>query len=53
MQRKIATALIKTFLLTDEETAILQGNNRDAPITEEFFNVLDRVQVFNLNAKCN
>ncbi|KAL7288451.1 hypothetical protein TKK_0017533 [Trichogramma kaykai] len=50
-QQEIIAALIETFTLTDEETAILQGSSKDAPITEEFFSVLDRAQEIHNNCQ--
>lgn len=44
MQQEVAKAFIKTFQLSQAEVAILYGNQRDLPITEEFFTVLNRVQ---------
>ncbi|KAJ8665160.1 hypothetical protein QAD02_006822 [Eretmocerus hayati] len=51
MQQEIAAALIRTFLLTDEETTILHGTSREAPITEEFFTVINRVQEIHSNCR--
>lgn len=45
MQQEVANAFIKNFQLTQSELAILHGSSRDSPITEEFFTVVNRVQV--------
>ncbi len=45
MQQEVAAAFIRTFQLTPDELAILYGTSREAPITDEFFSVLNRVQV--------
>lgn len=45
MQHEVATAFIKSFQLTQSELAALHGSTRDSPISEEFFSVVNRVQV--------
>lgn len=45
MQQDVANAFIKNFQLTQSELTILHGPSREAPITNEFFAVTDRVQV--------
>lgn len=45
MQQEIAAAFIRTFQLTPDELAILHGTSREAPISDDFFTVLNRVQV--------
>lgn len=44
MQQEVANAFIQKFQLTSVELSILHGATREAPITEEFFNVVNRVQ---------
>ncbi|XP_001599436.1 conserved oligomeric Golgi complex subunit 6 [Nasonia vitripennis] len=44
MQQEIANAFIKRFQLNADELAVLHGSSREAPITEEFFIVINRVQ---------
>ena len=50
MQQEIASAFIKRFQLNSDELAILHGSSREAPITEEFFTVINRVQVKNYHS---
>ena len=45
MQQEISSAFIRTFQLNPEELVTLHGTSREAPITEEYFSVLSRVQV--------
>lgn len=45
MQHEVANAFIKNFQLTSSELNILHGSTRESPITEEFFSVVNRVQV--------
>lgn len=45
MQQEVANAFIKNFQLTAAEQSVLYGSNRESPITEEFFSVVNRVQV--------
>lgn len=45
MQQEVANAFIKRFQLNADELTILHGTSREAPITEEFFTVINRVQV--------
>lgn len=45
MQQEVANAFIKNFQLTPAELAVLHGSGRESPITEEFFSVVNRVQV--------
>uniref|UniRef100_A0A182JAU9 Conserved oligomeric Golgi complex subunit 6 n=1 Tax=Anopheles atroparvus TaxID=41427 RepID=A0A182JAU9_ANOAO len=44
VQQKIASGFLSRFQLSVTEHQMLYGSKRDAPITEEFFLVLDRVQ---------
>lgn len=45
MQQEVANAFIKNFQLTPSELTILHGSLRESPITEEFFSVVNKVQV--------
>lgn len=45
MQQEVASAFIKNFHLTSSELAVLHGPARESPITEEFFSVVNKVQV--------
>lgn len=45
MQQEVANAFIKNFQLSQSELSVLHGPSREAPITNEFFVVADRVQV--------
>lgn len=45
MQQEVASAFIKNFHLTPSELAVLHGSARESPITEEFFSVVNKVQV--------
>ena len=45
MQQDVANAFIKVFQLTPNELVVLHGTTREAPITEDFFDVVNRVQV--------
>lgn len=45
MQQEVADAFIKSFELNSSEMAVLHGPSRESPITEEFFTVVNRVQV--------
>lgn len=50
MQQEIANAFIRSFQLTPSEINTLHGHtNREIPITDEFFAVLNKVQVSPLN----
>lgn len=49
MQQEVANVFIKRFQLNANELAVLHGNSREAPITEEFFTVINRVQVNDTN----
>uniref|UniRef100_A0A182LWZ2 Conserved oligomeric Golgi complex subunit 6 n=1 Tax=Anopheles culicifacies TaxID=139723 RepID=A0A182LWZ2_9DIPT len=44
IQQKIASGFLSRFQLSVTEHQMLYGTKRDAPITAEFFQVLDRVQ---------
>lgn len=45
MQQEVASAFIKSFQLSQAEITSLHGSHRESPITEEFFIILNRVQV--------
>jgi hypothetical protein len=45
MHQEIVSAFIRTFQLTEDELVILHGTSREASITNEFFTVINRVQV--------
>lgn len=45
MQQEVANAFIKKFQLTPAELTVLHGSTRESPITDEFFSVINRVQV--------
>lgn len=45
MQQEVANSFIKSFDLSSTEMAVLHGPSRESPITEEFFTVVNRVQV--------
>jgi hypothetical protein len=49
-QNRVANAFLDTFQLSPSELEILHGANRDAPITADFFVVLERVQT--IHTKC-
>ncbi|XP_063593447.1 conserved oligomeric Golgi complex subunit 6-like isoform X2 [Penaeus indicus] len=51
MQEEVALAFVKTFQLTPEEVLIIKGSSREAPITQEFFTVLDKTQKIRNNTK--
>ncbi|XP_015521577.1 conserved oligomeric Golgi complex subunit 6 [Neodiprion lecontei] len=51
MQQDVANTFIKNFQLTSSELAILHGPSREAPITNEFFAVADRVQEIHSNCR--
>ncbi|XP_069996168.1 conserved oligomeric Golgi complex subunit 6 [Penaeus vannamei] len=51
MQEEVALAFVKTFQLTPEEVLIIKGSSREAPITQEFFTVLDKTQKIRSNTK--
>ncbi|XP_049291517.1 conserved oligomeric Golgi complex subunit 6-like [Anopheles funestus] len=50
IQQKIASGFLSRFQLAVTEHQMLYGTKRDAPITTEFFQVLDRVQ--QIHADC-
>ncbi|XP_011494855.1 PREDICTED: conserved oligomeric Golgi complex subunit 6 [Ceratosolen solmsi marchali] len=50
MQQEIVSAFIRTFQLTGDELVILHGSSRKTPINDDFFTVIDRVQV--IHSKC-
>lgn len=45
IQQEVASAFIKNFQLTSSELTVLHGSARESPITEEFFTVINKVQV--------
>ena len=45
MQQEVASAFIRNFQLTPSELTVLHGSVRESPITEEFFSVVNKVQV--------
>lgn len=45
MQQEVASVFIKNFQLTPSELIVLHGSSRESPITEEFFVVVNKVQV--------
>lgn len=45
MQQEVASAFIKNFQLASSELTILHGSTRESPITEDFFSVVNKVQV--------
>lgn len=45
LRKEVSGAFLNRFELTIEEHQILYGQNRDDPITNDFFTVLDRVQL--------
>ena len=45
MQQEVANSFINSFELSSSEMAVLHGPSRESPITEEFFTVVNRVQV--------
>ncbi|XP_058793235.1 conserved oligomeric Golgi complex subunit 6 isoform X2 [Phymastichus coffea] len=51
MQQEIVAAFIKKFQLNSDELAILHGSTRDAPISEEFFTVINKVQDIHSNCR--
>jgi conserved oligomeric Golgi complex subunit 6 len=51
VQQQIASAFLERFQLSIEEHQILYGIKRDAPITAEFFKILDRVQAIHSDCK--
>ncbi|XP_047491145.1 conserved oligomeric Golgi complex subunit 6-like isoform X2 [Penaeus chinensis] len=51
MEEEVALAFVKTFQLTPEEVLIIKGSSREAPITQEFFTVLDKTQKIRNNTK--
>lgn len=46
MQQEVASAFIRNFQLTPSELMVLHGSVRESPITEEFFSVVNKVQVY-------
>lgn len=51
MQEDVAEAFVRTFQLTPEEVAIIKGSTREAPITQEFFTVLEKTMKIRNNTK--
>ncbi|KAK3855594.1 hypothetical protein Pcinc_038022 [Petrolisthes cinctipes] len=51
MQEDVAEAFVQTFQLTSEEVAIIKGSTREAPITQEFFTVLEKTMKIRNNTK--
>lgn len=49
MQEEIAKVFIEKCQLTSAELSVLHGATREAPITDEFFDVVNRVQVKKLH----
>lgn len=49
IQQEVASTFIKNFQLTQSELTVLHGSVRESPITEEFFSVINKVQVNALN----
>ena len=45
LRKEISGVFLNRFELSIEEHQILYGQNRDDPITNDFFIVLDRVQI--------
>jgi hypothetical protein len=51
MQQEVAGAFLASFQLSSAEQVILRGSSHEAPITDEFFMVLDRVQGIHSNGR--
>lgn len=51
MQEEVATAFVNTYQLTPDEVTIIRGVTREAPITSEFFTVLEKTQKIRNNTK--
>ena len=50
MQEEVARAFIRSFELSRSEISILHGSTREEPITEEFFEVANKLQ--SIHASC-
>lgn len=51
MNHEIVEVFISKFQLSRQEISILHGQARDEPITEEFFNVLNRLQAIHSSCR--
>ena len=51
MEEEVALAFMEHFQLTSEEKYALIGATRDAPLTSQFFQVLEKTQKIRTNTK--
>lgn len=51
MQEDVVSRFVKVFQLTPDEIVALRGSSKDAPVTAQFFDALNKTQTIRSNTK--